>query len=106
MKQSDVCDDVKLYNYTVRHDVYGAAEVTAADAETATVRAAEKWGVPWREIAGWCDTARGAEVRKVRCDGCGGDYYGRPGGLCIDCMRKRDMRRATMPKFRRKDRRV
>ena len=93
------------YTYRVSHDEYGTAAVVAKDEAEAGQKAAEKWRVLWREIAGWCDIQRGTAAKEARCAGCGGAYYGRPGGLCIDCMRKRDMRRATMPKFKRKDRR-
>ena len=96
----------KRYIYRIRHDVYGTAEVIARDMAEASQAAAEKWNVPWREIAGWCDAERAEEVRKVRCAGCGGEYYGRAGGLCTDCMRKKAYRRATVPKFKRRDRRA
>lgn len=103
---SKVQAEEKRYIYTVRHDIYGTAEVSGRDAAEASAAAARHWGVPWREIAGWCDVRRGEEVRESRCAACGGTYYGQPGGICLECMRRRAYKRAAGPRIRRRDRRT
>ena len=83
----------KLYCYEVTHHEYGTVVVEAISTETATVQAAKKWDVPWKEIAGYCQVRRLGTAAKPRCRRCHNEF-GEPGDVkaycpaCLDLMER------------------
>ena len=62
------------------------AWVTAPDWPLATVRAAEFWGVPWREVAARCVCKRREKALKGICPRCGHFFYG-GAKMCDVCLK-------------------
>ena len=65
------------------------AIVTAQNFEQATIKAAEFWGVPWREIASNIEVERTVEQKPNVCTECGTVYSGASFALCERCRARR-----------------
>lgn len=57
----------------------------APDWESATVAAAEFWGVKWAKVAWDCKEVNKFEVRTSVCPRCGHRMYNQPIGICDKC---------------------
>ena len=72
------------YLFVIGCDGHSRAFVRAESFERATVKAAEFWQVPWREVAAHCYVIRKSEVKRNVCARCGGFFYGAE-TLCAKC---------------------
>lgn len=78
-----------LYLYEVSHPDYPTVVVPSIGPDSATVAAAERWGVreEWGHIAGYCTVRKGGRAVRPRCATCGKEFgqYGQAAGKCPEC---------------------
>lgn len=74
----------RLIFWIVECEGHSAAWVNAPDWEQATVKAAEFWGVPWKEVAARCECRMRKQAVKGVCPRCGRYFFG-GAKLCALC---------------------
>lgn len=98
-----------IYLYEVSHPDYPTVMVPSIGRDSATMAAAELWGVrdQWGKIAGYCTVRKGGKAARPRCVRCDREF-GVPGqapGRCPDCQRAAERFRREMAGRGREDRR-
>ena len=91
----------KLYRFEVSHPDYGTVIVTSIGPDSATNEAAKVWGVPWREVAGYCRVTKLGTAARPRCRRCHSEY-GQPGdpkAYCPACLDILDRRRREADRY-------
>lgn len=99
-----------LWRYEVRHPEYGTVIVVSIGPDSATMAAAEVWGVPelWGKLAGYCDVKRLGPAARPRCQRCAQEFgkAGDAAGLCPWCQQAAELHRREMAGVRGGDRRA
>lgn len=102
--------EVAVYLYEVSHPDYPTVMVPSIGPDSATMAAAEKWGVPelWGQIAGYCTVRKGGRAARPRCTQCGREYgvAGQTAGKCPDCKQAEELYRRQVNSIRGADRRA
>ena len=81
--------------WVVTNPDHGRAYVIADNWEQATVKAAEFWGVKWRDVAFFCDLEKTMEARRGVCARCRRIIYSNR-ELCENCEREEEQARKRM----------
>ncbi len=96
--------ETKLTMWIVACEGHTDAWVNAPDWERATVKAAEFWGVPWREVAARCECRMKKQAVKGVCPRCGRYFFGgaKQCGVCEAAARdeERNLRQYLKNRYR------
>jgi len=97
-----------LYQFEVTHPELGTVVVDSIGPESATAAAATRWGVPWREVAGYCWAKKLGKAQKPRCRRCLKEFgaAGEATAYCPDCLRLMEWERQRKRQFKEPDRRA